>query len=118
MATTPILQSPVDGYTLWPRDSENFQWKWTGRALSSNEGFELRMWKANNPDHPGVAPPVPYVANPNHVYTLYVGSIRATPGVQEIPTDDWIDVYWTVAVVQLDPYQRTGQEAKPFWIHT
>lgn len=118
VATTPILQSPVDGYTLWPRDSENFQWKWTGRALSSNEGFELRMWKANNPDHPGVAPPVPYVANPNHVYTLYVGSIRATPGVQEIPTDDWIDVYWTVAVVQLEPYQRTGQEAKPFWIHT
>ena len=118
VATTPILLSPVDGYTLWPRDSENFQWKWTGRALTSNEGFELRMWKANNPDHPGVAPPVPYVNNPNHVYSLYVGSIRATPGVQEIPTDDWIDVYWTVAVVQLNPYQRTGQEAKPFWIHT
>lgn len=118
VSTTPILLSPVDGYTLWPRDSENFQWKWTGRALSSNEGFELRMWQGNNPDHPGVAPPVAYVNDPNHVYTLYVGSIRATPGIIEIPTDTWIDVYWTVAVVQLTPYQRTGPEAKPFWIHT
>lgn len=118
VATTPILLSPVDGYTLWPRDSETFQWKWTGRALTSNEGFELRMWKSDNPDHPGVAPPVPYVNNPNHIYSLTIGSIRATPGVNEIPTDSWIDVYWTVAVVQLDPYVRTGQEAKPFWIHT
>lgn len=118
VSTTPILLSPVDGYTLWPRDSENFQWKWTGRALSSNEGFELRMWKANNPDHPGVAPPVPYVNDASHVYSLYVGSIRATPGVQDIPTDTWVDVYWTVAVVQIQPYNRTGAEAKPFWIHT
>jgi eukaryotic-like serine/threonine-protein kinase len=114
----PTLISPVDGYTLWPRNNEVFQWRWTGRPLGPNEGFEVRMWKEGSADHPGVAPPIPYVADRNHIYALEVGSIRSTPGVNYIPTDAWINVYWTVAVVQINPYRRTGPEAKPFLIRT
>ena len=118
VAETPILLLPVDGFTLWPYDAADFKWKWTGRPLGPNEGFELRIWKEGNPDHPGAAPPVAYVAGADHVYSIHIGSIRASPGVVDISTTDWINVYWTVAVVQLNPYRRTGPEAKPFWIHT
>jgi len=118
VSSMPILLLPVDGFTLWPYDSADFQWKYTGPPLTANQGFELRIWKEGNADHPGAAPPVPYVADPNHVYSIYIGSIRAAPGIKDISETAWINVYWTVAVVQLDPYRRIGPEPKPFWIHT
>ncbi len=114
----PILLEPVDGYTLWPLNTANFKFKWTGRPLAANEQFELRIWKEDVKDHMGAAEPIPYVADPSHVYSIYIGSIRSAPGVKSISTEDWINVYWTVAVVQVNPYRQTGPEAKRFWIRT
>lgn len=107
----PILLSPQDGYTAIGQKDTTFQWKWTGPALGSNQGFELRIWESSAV-HSGAAPVVSYVANPDHVYSVTLGDLRTLPSVQHRHFDRLV-LYWTVAVVQKSPYRRIGPEAPP-----
>ncbi len=82
-----------------------FQWKWKG-TLAENQGFEVRGWRLNGPHNgihdaritQGITP------DARGVYSLS----RKIP--KEFRGQEW---YWTVAVVQLDPYKRSGPEATP-----
>jgi hypothetical protein len=77
-----------------------FAWKWTGPALGSNQGFEVRIWKENQLDHYGAAAPVRDTSIEIDVSKAY--------GVQQGGDGGY---FWTVALVQLEPYQRIGSEA-------
>lgn len=100
----PVLIRPRDGAAL---DSARirFEWRWDGE-LGENMGFEVRGWlegESHNGLHDarrtdGMRP------NWRGIYAYEM----------EFPAQfrgkDW---YWTVAVVELEPYERIGPEADP-----
>ena len=96
----PELVGPQDGITA--EGGILFTWKWTGPVLAANQGFEVRIWKQGQPDHYGAAEPV-RTTNANI-------DVRGAYGVR---TGGSGDFFWTVAIVQLNPYQRIGPEAPP-----
>lgn len=96
----PELIDPQDGLTA--EGDVLFAWKWTGPALTANQGFEVRIWKQGQPDHYGAAAPVRT--------TNASIDVRGAYGVRTGGSGDFL---WTVAIVQLNPYQRIGPEAPP-----
>lgn len=80
----------------------NFAWTWNGPSLDANQGFEVRIWKDGQPDHYGAADPV----------NTTTAAIRLTGayGVQQGGSGTY---FWTVAVVQRQPYQKLGPEPAP-----
>lgn len=100
VAVAPSLNSPSTDTTA--HDRMTFTWIWTGPALTSNQGFEVRLWKEGQPDHYGAAEPVRSASATFDVKGAY--------GVQLGGTGEYL---WTVAVVQLNPYERIGSEATP-----
>lgn len=83
-----------------------FTWNWSSPALAANQGFEVRLWKEGQPDHYGANEPVRS--------TSVTFDVKGAYGVQQGGAGKY---YWTVAVVQLNPYQRTGIEAAPRTLH-
>lgn len=94
----PVLIGPDDGASV--SDQALFQWRWSGGALPPNHGFEVRLWKENQADHFGAANPVSSTSLEIHFEGAYGVSLGGAGRY-----------YWTVAVVQLQPYQRVGPEA-------
>lgn len=91
----PALNSPEDGLTAQARTT--FAWNWSGPPLTTNQGFEVRLWKEGQPDHPGIAAPV-------RTTSLVVNFSEAHGTGRH---------FWTVAVVQISPYKRIAAEAPP-----
>jgi hypothetical protein len=79
-----------------------FSWSWSGGALTQNQGFEVRLWKEGQPVHYGAASPVRTTSAEVDVRGAYAVQIGGEGRY-----------LWTVAVVQMDPYQRIGDEAIP-----
>jgi len=94
----PRLLSPTDGETKDGRVT--FSWQWSGLALAPNQAFEVRMWLINTTEHNGITGPV----------------IGASVEVDLSPIKSG-DYLWTVAVIQVNPYQRIGPEAPPHSLH-
>lgn len=91
----PNPEASTSGMTI-------FSWTWSGPALQSDQGFEVRIWRVGQSEHPGAAEPVR-----GNSITINIGSAY---GVQNSAGD----YYWTVALVRLAPnYQRIGPEAPP-----
>lgn len=96
----PVLVSPPEGASV--SGEAVFTWNWSGPALTANQGFEVRLWKDGQPDHYGAASPVRITSVRLNVTSAY-GITQGGSG----------RYFWTVAVVQMEPYQRTGPEAQP-----
>ncbi len=96
----PTLSAPPTGATA--NRTMTFSWRWNGSALAANQGFEVRIWKEGQTDHYGAASPVRETSQEIHLENAY-GIQRGGDGTY----------FWTVALVQLDPYMRIGQEATP-----
>ena len=79
-----------------------FSWQWFGPALEPNQAFEVRLWKEGQPDHYGAAAPT---RSPN--LTI---DVNGAYGVQQ-GGSGWF--LWTVALVEVEPYRRIGEEAPP-----
>ncbi|MGB3216205.1 MAG: hypothetical protein WBD79_02285, partial [Anaerolineae bacterium] len=101
----PVLVSPWEGVKV--TDQATFAWNWSGPALAANQGFEVRLWRDGQPDHYGAASPVRTTSLALNVASAY-GVAQGGSGRYS----------WTVAVVQMEPYQRTGPDAPPrvLWI--
>ncbi len=98
----PTLVSPTSGSAASGRTT--FAWNWNGPALTENQGFEVRIWRDGQPDHYGAAAIVQGATSTViDVWTAY--------GVQQGGSGSY---YWTVAVVEISPYSRTGPEATPW----
>jgi hypothetical protein len=96
----PILVSPDNGAGITGRAT--FVWAWPGPSLAANQGFEVRIWKDGQPDHYGAAGAVRETRIEIELGSAY--------GVQQGGGGDY---FWTVAVVEIDPYKRIGPEAAP-----
>jgi hypothetical protein len=94
----PILRAPPNNTDA--SGLVTFSWDWVGPALTPNQGFEVRIWRADQPDHYGAAAPVR-----NNSTTI---DLTGAYGVQQGGSGLY---FWTVAVVGLNPYQRIGPEA-------
>lgn len=100
MFAIPVLLGPGENAQL--TGMTTFTWQWSGPALAPNQAFEVRLWKEDQPDHYGAAEPVRTLSATLDVASAY-GVLRGGSG----------RYLWTVAVVETNPYQRTGQEAPP-----
>jgi hypothetical protein len=96
----PALIGPADGVSA--SGPVQFEWSWSGPALDSNQGFEVRIWREGQPEHYGAAAPVSATAA-----TINVGGAY---GVKEGGSGSY---FWSVALVQREPYVRLGPEASP-----
>ncbi len=96
----PALLTPAADLTA--SGATTFAWRWDGPALATNQAFEVRLWKEDQPDHYGAAEPVNG--------TSAIINVREAYGVQRGGNGRY---FWTVAVVQRSPYQRIGPEADP-----
>lgn len=68
--------------------------------MAPDEAFEVRLWKEGQADHYGAAEPVRTTSATFNVAGAY--GVQLGGGGHHL---------WTVAVVRINPYQRTGQEA-------
>ncbi|MGB3221105.1 MAG: hypothetical protein WBD79_27190, partial [Anaerolineae bacterium] len=94
----PVLIAPANN--LVTNGEVTFAWNWAGPPLAANQGFEIRVWREGQPDHYGASSPV----TTNSTTVGLAGSY----GVQQGGSGRY---FWTVAVVQLNPYRRIGPEA-------
>ncbi len=94
----PILRAPANNTDA--SGLVTFSWDWLGPPLTPDQGFEVRIWRADQPDHYGAAAPVR-----NNSTTI---DLTGAYGVQQGGSGLY---FWTVAVVGLNPYQRIGPEA-------
>jgi hypothetical protein len=107
---TPALFSPPNQYAppnLAPynHDRITFQWRWAGE-LEENWGFEVRGWLPEDP-HNGIHDARITAGMKPDEFGVYSLNLRIP---DKFKGRIW---YWTVAVVQLDPYKRIGPEAPP-----
>lgn len=98
----PVLVRPTDGSSTSGLVN-NFAWTWPGAALDANQGFEVRIWRDGQPDHYGAAGIV-------RGATFLRLDVWTSYGVQQGGPGQY---YWTVALVQVEPYKRIGPEAPP-----
>jgi hypothetical protein len=96
----PVLINPQDGVSV--SGPLQFEWSWSGPPLDSNQGFEVLLWRENQPDHYGAAAPTGD--------TSVTIDVRRSYAVQQGGTGTYL---WTVALVQRDPYARLSPEASP-----
>lgn len=96
----PVLTGPSEAFTA--QGQTTFSWTWPGPPLTANQGFEVRIWKEGQPDHYGAAAPTGG--------TSITIDPRGAFGVQQGGAGKY---FWTVALVQREPYKRIGSEAAP-----
>ena len=77
-----------------------FSWQWSGPPLAPNQAFEVRMWLVNTTEHNGLT-----------------GPVRGTSVEVDLSPVKSGDYLWTVAVIEVNPYRRTGPEAPPYALH-
>jgi len=106
-----VLLKPIslDDPSFGPTE---FEWQW-GSPLKENQGFEVRVWRDGEPPagvHNSVLDNQNGVieALGNNTYRL-IADITNTPGV----LNRGGEYNWTVILIQLDPYQELGVQAKP-----
>ncbi len=108
----PILQDPSEGASALKGMGTTFKWRWHGE-LAEGWGFEVRIWREEDPDHYGAFDAqelMKYLARqPDGAYAVSL----LVEGAYSVRQHGGGDYYWTVAVVQLNPYTRIGQEAPP-----
>lgn len=96
----PALLAPADGATAG--DQVTFSWSWAGPPPAANQGFEVRLWREGQPDHYGAAEPTDATSTTINIFSSYAVTIG-----------DRGQYFWTVALVQREPYTRIGPEAPP-----
>lgn len=97
----PALIEPHDGDRV--SGPTTFVWEWNGQPLAENQAFEVRVWSAEQPYHYGATGLVRS--------TSVTFDIAGAYGVQQGGTGR--SYFWTVALVEQDPYKWIGMEAPP-----
>lgn len=111
--SAPMLLDPLDGANAIQGRGTTFKWRWNGE-LTEGWGFEVRIWKAGDPDHFGAFAAhemMQYVARqPDDIYAVTL----LVEGAYSVQRHGAGEYQWSVAVVRLDPYLPIGAEASPY----
>lgn len=129
----PELLAPVPNDTIYARSDTlfpaRFRWKWDGE-LPPNRMFELRIWRdGRDPVSLGaydvrdarIIASIGEEEGEREKGTQYLiyyegdGLYRLdfNPAGVQVVTPEYTTYVWTVALVQITPYQRVGAEASP-----
>ncbi|MEM7343920.1 MAG: hypothetical protein AAF485_06725, partial [Chloroflexota bacterium] len=98
----PELVEPAD-HTNISQEMYTFIWRWPGPALAENQAFEVRIWREGEP-HFGAfdaRETAKYLAQEDTVRVLTI-PVSGAYSVQQNGNGEY---FWSVAVVQLEPYQ-------------
>ncbi len=102
---TPVLLAPIEG--LQVSGDTTFVWAYTG-DLATDWAFEVHLWQDGTRDHLTAAGADTQRAGAGRWQQII--SVSQTTAVRAGgPGAYW----WTVAVVQLNPYKPLGEEAPP-----
>lgn len=104
----PSLKRPSEGYKARENEKVVFAWDWQGE-LAQNQAFEVRIWKQGGDDHLGADKPRAEKGPKTNRWRQEI-DIGQSPSIRQGGAGSYL---WTVAVVQLDPYERIGPEAPP-----
>ena len=105
LIVVPELVAPEPNYTIFANIETTFAWQWSG-TLVSNQGFEILFWPQGQPgDKRGIHD----VRETQNMMPEPDGIYRLSKIIQNQGEGNY---EWTVAVVQLDDYQRLV-EASP-----
>ncbi len=96
----PRILTPATGSTILGRVS--FAWTYDGPPLQENQGFEVRIWNDSSTEHQGAVAPVSTTSTTINIEQITV--------VRQHGSGPY---YWSVAVIQINPYQKIGQESAP-----
>ena len=83
------------------RGRTTFRWTYNGPSLTDNQAFEVRIvWDVGSYTHDGAASPVRATE-----ITIDLDQVNV------VRTHGSSSYYWTVAVIQVEPYAAIGPEA-------
>jgi len=95
----PRPVAPGAGMTV--RGRTTFRWTYNGPSLTDNQAFEVRIvWDVGSSTHNGAASPVRATE-----ITIDLDQVNV------VRTHGSSSYYWTVAVIQVEPYAAMGPEA-------
>jgi serine/threonine-protein kinase len=109
--TPPQPKKPFAGMVVSEGIDGSFEWSW-GSQLLPNQGFEIRIWQGDE-EHYGAYGAIELQrvirTEQRNNETIYLADIRVESAysIQQHGSGEYT---WSVAVVQLEPYQRIGAE--------
>jgi len=110
----PVLIQDVEMVTIAEGNRHSFRWRWPNK-LKDNESFELRIWTDGQDVHYGAydAKEIPTFLGDGSYELSFApsGAYGVKTGGLNKP------YYWTVAVVQLQPFRDLSVEADPRMIN-
>lgn len=101
----PALLAPAEGLEV--TSATTFLWAWTGR-LAANQAFEVRLWQDGAHDHLTAAGAEAQSAGGDRWQQRI--DVSQTAAVRAAGAGAY---WWTVAVVDTNPYAAIGDEAPP-----
>lgn len=97
------LVEPVDGVVINGERLVTFAWRWDGQ-LAPGQGFEVRIWREGSSEHLGAGEILTQPTDGRWQQAIRVGKAAGVEGRDGA-------YQWTVAMVQINPYQPVGEEA-------
>lgn len=108
----PVLLDPPEGASAIQDLGTTFKWRWDGQ-MAEGWGFEVRIWQEGDPDHFGAFHAGELMKYLDHQPDSIYAVSFLVEGAYSVRLHGGGDYYWTVAVVQVEPYQRISLEAPP-----
>jgi hypothetical protein len=111
----PELVEPTDNTNI-SQDLFTFVWRWSGAALTDNQAFEVRIWREGEPHYGAFdARETSKYLEQRDTGNALSFSVSNAYSVQQNGNGEYL---WSVAVVQLEPYQLVVESApKPLIIN-
>jgi hypothetical protein len=86
-----------------------FVWRWSGAALTDNQAFEVRIWREGEPHYGAFdARETSKYLEQRDAGSALSFSVSNAYSVQQNGNGEYL---WSVAVVQLEPYQLVVESA-------
>ena len=106
--TVPELVEPTDNANI-SQDVYTFVWRWDGAALTDNQAFEVRIWREGEPHYGAFdARETSKYLEQRDTGNALSFSVSSAFSVQQNGNGEYL---WSVAVVQLEPYQLVVESA-------
>jgi hypothetical protein len=115
-AAAPVLDGPPDAADVPGSALVTFSWHWAGQ-LTANQGFEVRLWRQGDAAHYGAADVRDVVKN---LQTLGGGRFAVALRLDTsyaVTQGGPGDYFWSVAVVEVNPYRASGPESLSRTVH-